>query len=116
MAKYFYVKEEIRKFSLPKSTSSYYVEDAYNGRVPSTLTIAFVAAESMSGKLQRNPFNFHHYKLSHLNISVSGSPIPVGPLSFDFEKGKYIQSYLNLYSGRITLKEFGSAIVYSSLT
>jgi hypothetical protein len=32
LAKYFYTREDLRKFNLAKDTSSYYIEDAYNGR------------------------------------------------------------------------------------
>jgi hypothetical protein len=99
-AKYFYTKEELRKFNLARDTSSYYIEDAYNGRVPSKIVIGFVSGESMSGSLKKNPYNFQHYDITSINVSLSGTPTPAGPLSVDFTSDKYIHCYSELYRGK----------------
>ena len=113
-ARYFFIKEELRKFSLAKDTSSFYVEDAYNGKIPQKMVIAFVSGESLSGSISKNPFNFRNFSLNYINVSLSGTPSPRGPLTFDFDSNTYLQSYYDLYKGktnisdkrRITLKEF----------
>lgn len=116
-AQYFYIREDLRKFLIPKATNTFFIEDMFNGRIPSTLAIAFVAADSLVGNQGKNPFHFSHHDLTHLNISLSGSPVPSGPLSFDFENGRCVQSYLDMYSDkanpppnsqRITLQEFSN--------
>ena len=114
LAKYFYTKEELRKFNLAKDTSSYYIEDAYNGRIPSKIVMGFVSGESMSGSLVKNPYNFKHYDIAYINVSLSGMPTPSGPLSIDFAEGKYIHCYSQLYGekanfsseARITREEY----------
>lgn len=113
-AKYFYTKEELRKFSIGAGVSSYYIEDAYNGRIPTTIVLAFVAGEAMSGSMSRNPYNFMHYDINYINVSLSGMPTPTGPLSIDFSQGKYINCYSELYRdkgninghSRITREEY----------
>ena len=114
-ARYFYLKEDLRKFSIPKSSNSFFIEDAFCGKIPNTLVICFIPSDALSGRIQKNPYSFKHFKLTHLNVSLSGRPSPSGPLSFDFENGKYIKGYMDLYSGkmdaasnsqRITLNEF----------
>ena len=113
-ARYFYIKEELRKFSLAKGTSSFYVEDAFNGKIPQKMVIAFVAGDAMTGDIRSNPFNFKHYHINYINVSLSGNPTPRGPLTFDFNSGNYQQCYGDLYRGktgtsdkrRITLSEY----------
>lgn len=114
-AKYFYLKEDIRKFTLARGIGTFFVEDGYNGKIPSTLAIAFVAGDSLTGRIDANPYNFSTYDLTSINVSLSGCPTPRGPLTFDFGSGKYLQSYADLYadkskrpthSQRITLEEF----------
>ena len=114
-ARYFYLKEDIRKFSIPQASNSIFIEDAFHGKVPNTLTVCFIASDAMTGRMQKNPYNFRHFKLTYLNVSISGRPSPAGALSYDFENGKYIRGYMDLYSGktgppsnshRITLEEF----------
>ena len=99
-ARYFYTKEELRKFNLAKDTSSYYIEDAYNGRVPSRVVIAFVSGEALSGSMNKNPYNLKHLDVTYMNLTLSGNPTPEGPLNIDFESGKYLTAYKQLYRGR----------------
>ena len=114
MAKYFYIDEQLRKFSLPKSTSSFYVEDAFCGKIPQHITLAFVSSEALSGSLHRNPYNFKTYGCNYIAVTVNGVPGPRGVLSFDFEKDQYVDQYSELYKdkpnipdrSRIKLHEF----------
>jgi hypothetical protein len=99
-AKYFYTKEELRKFNLARDTSSYYIEDAFNGRVPSKIVLGFVSGESMGGSLTKNPYNFMHYDITFINVSLSGTPTPRGPLNLDFSEDKYLHCYSELYKGK----------------
>jgi len=99
-AKYFYTKEELRKFNLAKDTSSYYIEDAFNGRVPSRVVIAFVSGEALSGSLTKNPYNFKNFDVAYMNLTLSGNPTPEGPINLDFKNDKYLASYTQLYRGR----------------
>lgn len=114
-ARYFYLKEDIRKFGISKGTSSYYIEDGFQGSIPNTLAIAFVAGDALTGHKNKNPFSFNNYNITSISVSLTGSPTARGPISLDFTKGKYIQTYADLYGGktkknvggqRITLKEF----------
>jgi len=99
-ARYFYTKEELRKFNLAKDTSSYYIEDAYNGRVPSRVVVAFVSGEALSGSMSKNPYHFKNFDVAYMNLTLSGVPTPEGPLNLDFKSGKYLSSYTQLYRGR----------------
>ena len=99
-AKYFYIKEELRSFNLAKGSSSYHLEDAFNGRLPQKILLAFVDGAAIAGSLSRNPYNFKHNFLSFINISESGNPSPRGAIYLDFERGEYLQSYKQLYEGK----------------
>ena len=99
-AKYFYIKEELRSFNLAKGSSSYHLEDAFNGRLPQKILLAFVDGAAIAGSLSRNPYHFKHNFLSFINISESGNPSPRGAVYLDFEKGEYLQSYKQLYEGK----------------
>lgn len=114
-ARYFYMKEDLRKFSIGRGLTSFFAEDAFQSRVPHSLAIAFIAGDSFVGNYNRNPYLFHHYFLSTLNVSLSGCPTSRGPLHFDFSRGRYLQGFADLYGGktkgpansqRITLEEY----------
>ena len=114
-AKYFYLKEDLRKFNISAGSNSFFVEDAFNGKIPSQLSLFFLSSDALTGRMHKNPYSFKHFNLTYLNVSISGRPSPTGALSFDFKNGKYIKGYRDLYSGkntpatnsqRITLEEF----------
>ena len=114
-AKYFYLKEDLRKFSIAAGSNSFFVEDAFNGKIPSSMSLFFIASDALTGRMHKNPYSFKHFNLTYLNVSISGRPSPTGALSFDFKNGKYVKGYMDLYSGksgpppnsqRITLEEF----------
>ena len=54
----------------------------------------------MSGSLLKNPYNFQHYDITFVNVTLSGTPTPGGPLSIDFSADKYLHCYSDLYRGK----------------
>ena len=100
MAKYFFVDQQLRKFSLPQGTSSFYAEDAFCGKIPRDITLAFVSAEALGGSIHRNPYNLKTYGCDYIGVTLNGVPAPAGALRFDFAEGSYVRSYAELYNGR----------------
>ena len=68
------------------------------GKVPKTLIIALGDHQSaITGNIAKNPFNYHHYKLTDVRLTVAGVPIPyAAPLKFNFEKDEYLSGYRTL--------------------
>src|SRR5277367_3396957 len=62
-------------------------EQLFYGRIPKILVMAMVENEAASGVYTKNPFNFKHYNVKHLDLRIDGVSKPVLPLTPDF-KGK----------------------------
>ena len=116
MAHYYYERTQLRKFHIAGGMSSFFVEDAFQGLVPSNLTLAFVSSNALNGSISENPFYLHHHNVSLISVSVDGIPSPDGQLVLDFDRDIYMQSYSQLYKdkkqseinerARITLQEY----------
>ena len=64
--------------------------------------------DSYNGNYKKNPFNFKHYNLTQIGISVNGEEVPFKPLKLDFDEKLFVTAYNTLFSG--TGKLHGSII------
>jgi hypothetical protein len=114
MAKYFYVEQSLRKFVISKGNTSFFAENAFNGVCPDKIIMAFVSAEACGGSYATNPFNFKHYDINFVNISVEGVPAPRGACKVDFAKGEFGPYFEELFKGILPANgeesQFGNGI------
>ena len=117
-AQYFYERMQLRKFHIAAGLSSFFVEDAFQGLVPSQIILAFVSSSALNGDISKNPFTLTHCNVSQISVTVDGMPSPEGQLLLNFDRAIYMQSYYQLYrdkkqsqineNTRITLEEFSA--------
>ena len=55
--------------------------------------------DSHNKNYEKNPFNFQHYKLTQIGISVNTEEIPFKPLKLNFDGKLFITAYNTLFSG-----------------
>jgi len=71
-------------------------EQLFYGRIPKILVMAMVENEAASGVYAKNPFNFKHYNVKHLDLRIDGVSKPILPLTPDFKGKKCIREYMSL--------------------
>ena len=55
--------------------------------------------DSYNGNYKNNPFNFQHYNLTQIGISVNGEEVPFKPLKLNFDEKLFVTAYSTLFSG-----------------
>lgn len=85
----------VNKYNIGRDFQSTSVSLNYPGKLPKRLFIGFVKNSASTGARNENPFNFEHFKLSEIGLTVNGTPIPAYKLTADFEKKEVQQVYLN---------------------
>ncbi len=98
-AKYPIRRVEIKQFSVPKGNLSANQENLFLGQLPKRLVVGMVENGAVTGRFDRNPFNFRHFDCNFLALYAEGQQIPAKPLQPNFERNKCVRSYLSLYSG-----------------
>jgi hypothetical protein len=93
---YDYFRSDVKAFQLASGSYTTQLENIYNGQIPQECIIAFVSSESYAGSYKRNPFDFKHYNLNHLEITVDGVSVPGTPIATNFKEGDYSDAYLRL--------------------
>jgi hypothetical protein len=113
-ATYYYVQNELRKFTIPKNSSSFYCENMFNSVVPDKIYLVLCDSEQVFGSYTKNPYNFKLHNLSFINLTINGSPIPKGALQINTEDGSYVDCFEALHQMKPTPSgpdlEFGNCI------
>jgi len=68
------------------------------GLIPKTVILGIADYQStVIGKVDRNPFNFHHHNLKSINLMENGRSYPYsGALDFNFTKKEYLTGFKTL--------------------
>ena len=82
-------------------------DNIFSGLVPTSFVFGLVDSNAYTGDYVKNPFNFKHYDVSTITLSVNGEEIPFKQLRLKFpsttnvrEKSvDFIQAYNTLFSG-----------------
>jgi hypothetical protein len=98
-AKYPIRRVELKAFSIPKGNLMANQENLFLGQLPKRIVFGMVDNSAYNGDFTKNPYNFQHYDLNFLALYADGSQIPAKPLQPNFERNKWVRSYLSLYSG-----------------
>ena len=94
-------------FTVPRGQQSQHIDNAFLGEIPKCIAICMMDNDSYNGNDKKNPFNFQHYRLTQIGISVNGEEIPFKPLKLNFDDKLFITAYITLFSG--TRKLHGSS-------
>src|SRR5271156_1655410 len=72
-------------------------DDFFHGVYPKCVIIGLVDHEAYQGKYSLNPYNFQHFDVSEIGLTVNGFPIPAQPYKPNFEKNMIAREYINLF-------------------
>ena len=90
-------ESDVKTFNIERGSYDWRIEDTYRGRIPNDLVIALCTNEAYSGSYGKNPFNFQHFNLNYLEVTVNGIPTPCEPLKPNFKEGDYTSCYTTLF-------------------
>lgn len=99
--KFPYRKTEVTSLTLAAGTRRHTIEQVFLGRVPSRVIIGLVDNTAYNGNFKKSPFNFHHFNLNYLSLSVNGKEYFNTPYTPDFSDASdnYTLEYLSTFFG-----------------
>ena len=82
-------------------------DNIFSGLVPTSFVFGLVDSNAYTGEYGKNPFNFKHYDVSTITLSVNGEEIPFKQLRLKFPTANnirdksvdFLQAYNTLFSG-----------------
>ena len=98
-AKYPLRRGVVTSSTIPAGTLSFNKENLITGQLPRRVFLGIVTNTTFNGNGKENPFNFKHFGLNYLTLSVGNQQYPTQPLTPDFhtDLAKYIEAFNLLY-------------------
>ena len=97
-ALYPYIKSEIRKFTVSSGSHDFTHDDIFQNVVPTKVMICMVSNEALSGSYKKNPFNFQHFNVNFVEVSVDGESVPARAIQTKFKGTSYTSQYVTAYT------------------
>ena len=97
-AKYPIKRVVCKYFTIPQFNIATNQENLFSGQMPTKIIVGMVDTEAFNGSYKKNPYNFQHFNVSQVALSVPGFKEPLKPLTPRFPD-QNILSYLSLLLG-----------------
>ena len=69
-------QSDIKTYNIQAGDYNWKKEDIYRGVVPNQIVLALCSSKGFNGSYSKKTFNFYHYNLNYLDVTVKGTPIP----------------------------------------
>ena len=76
----------LMKHVVPAGLFTYSFRMLNTGILPKTIILGTISTSAVEGNYGSNPFNFHHFNLRKVSLSVNGEERPSGGMEYDFER------------------------------
>ena len=91
-------RNEVKMNTIPTGSTEFYWDNMFPQAIPDRLVVGMVKQKSVNGDYTTNPFNFEHFKITDISLSINGESVPGRPLQMDFgDKRNYISAYVRLF-------------------
>ena len=98
-AKYPIKRVETKAIVISKDLLNKTLEGVSTGHLPNRIVFGLVDSDSYNGDYKKNCFNFKHYNLSRVAVTVNGHDAPYSPIEVDFKNNLYTKAYYSLFTG-----------------
>ena len=91
---------ECKSFIIPAGNPSLVKDNVFSGLVPKIFVFGLVESEAFNGAYKKNPYNFQHFNMSSVALSVDGEAMPFKPIQLSFgENKRFVEAFSTLFSG-----------------
>ena len=98
-ALYPFTSNQIKTLTIPKDATNAIFENLFPAnKLPQVVLIGLVDSEAFNGKYSKNPFNFDHFNLVNLNLSVNNNALEYRNLNLNFDT-TYLLAFQTFITG-----------------
>jgi hypothetical protein len=98
-AKYPITTVETKILTIPNQFRSVSFDNISLGTLPKRVVIGMVDGDSYNGSYNKNCFNFKHFNLNKIALSVDGTDTPYSPIETNFGDSLVAKAYYSLFNG-----------------
>jgi hypothetical protein len=101
-SQYYLPTPAVNYYTIESGATQFMRDDLFLGRLPRKVVIMMVDTAAYHGNAEKNPFNFHHFKVSEIGLYKDGMPYPYPATKMDFDNHVYSEAYHNLMKANRT--------------
>ncbi len=90
-------KTEIVVHHYGTGTTNIEIANLFPNRLPKTLILGMVSTAAYNGNTGKNPYNFQHFGVNHVNLTKNGITIPTEPYHPDWEASLFAREYRSFF-------------------
>ena len=96
---------ECKALTIPSGLPNVRKDNIFSGTIPKSFVFGLVKALSYNGAYGKNPYNFEHFGVNNITLTVNGEEVPFKQLRLEYPKNDgsgevdFIQTYNTLFSG-----------------
>lgn len=90
--------QELKTFTIGKDSQSVISETVFSGNLPEFLILTFVSSKALLGSVDRSAFNFQHFDIESVVVSVDGDSSVYRNLTFDTSKKLGLLGFNTLFN------------------
>ena len=87
----------IRSKGIDQGTPSIRWQGLYTGTLPDMVTVFMIDTDAVNGAIKKSIFNFQHYNLTEINLTVNSVVIPADKLKIDFQNDQVVRAYRHFF-------------------
>ena len=91
-------RTEIETISAPLGARTVSRDNFFAGKIPRKLIVAMLSNKGLNGDIAANPYNFQHFSLQNVELTLDGDAVAGTPISCDFPKGLCMRGYNSLFN------------------
>ena len=92
------IRKECKSFAIPAGIMQFKQDNIFLGQLPTRVIVAMVRGVAFAGSFQYNPYRFHHYNASLVQVYADGEPVRSRPFRPNIADGQFVECYNSLYS------------------
>ena len=116
-------RNEVKMNTISTGSTEFYWDNIFPQAIPERVIVGMIKQKAANGDYSSNPFNFEHFNVTDVALSINGESVPGRPLHMDFGPNRnYIQAYVRLFEacGKwnkdaglcITREDFGAGYTF----
>lgn len=91
---------ECKSFIIPAGNPSIRKDNIFSGLVPRSFVYGLIESSSLNGDFKKNPFNFKHFNVSNIGVTVNGIEVPFKPMTLSFGANpRFVEAFFTQFSG-----------------
>jgi len=97
--KYPLTRVETVQYTINQGLLIHSIDNVSSGVIPKRIVFGMVDSIASQGAYEKNPFNFKHFDIAQIQVTVDNSDVPFSPLDLNFDECSWLRAYYNMFSG-----------------